>query len=484
MMQSFIVAVSLLGARADECSDVSVFDKVDCKFGSEDECHSNGCCWQPVDPNPDNTPWCYFKAADVKTCSLAGSPQEPFTSSEVLEVRKLFEANLDIQGSGMVVAAPDHNTGPGGDYYYAWMRDGALSMHALLQIATSVAEVEQKMDHWVDWVERSYQQIDPNGDIMTEPKFNIPDGTPFSGGWCRPQNDGPGLRAVTLMAYADKKPAIAGRAWELVKMQLDWVVANYTSNGCDLWEEVQSNDFFWNRFTMRKALLLGSKFAAEIGKDESRASSYSSTARTIESSLRDHIDDQGFVFESTNRKMDTAVIEAFNVGDMGDGLFSPLSKEAIMTLVGLTKLYCNEYDVNQQAAKAGTSGVLFGRYKGDSYDGGNPWVLLTASAATLLYRQAAAMAVGGNIEDSSAAQELSSLLGQKVSAQNLLGAGDAILNRMRAFLTNGLHMNEQIDRNSGLLTSAKDLTWNYANVLKAMQARGVASQSLVAFVSV
>ena len=27
-------------------------------------------------------------------------------------------------------------------------------------------------------------------------------------------------------------------------------------------------------------------------------------------------------------------------------------------------------------------------------------------------------------------------------------------------------MNEQIDRNTGGPTSAKDLTWNYANVLK------------------
>jgi hypothetical protein len=27
---------------------------------------------------------------------------------------KLFELNLDVQGTGQVVAAPDHNTGPGG----------------------------------------------------------------------------------------------------------------------------------------------------------------------------------------------------------------------------------------------------------------------------------------------------------------------------------------------------------------------------------
>lgn len=42
-------------------------------------------------------------------------------------MQALFEKNLNIQGSGMVVAAPDYNT-PGGSYYYHWARDGALSM--------------------------------------------------------------------------------------------------------------------------------------------------------------------------------------------------------------------------------------------------------------------------------------------------------------------------------------------------------------------
>jgi len=32
-----------------------------------------------------------------------------------------------------VVAAPDTST-PGGSYYYAWMRDGALSMRTYLEI--------------------------------------------------------------------------------------------------------------------------------------------------------------------------------------------------------------------------------------------------------------------------------------------------------------------------------------------------------------
>ena len=40
---------------------------------------------------------------------------------------------------------------------------------------------------------------DPNGiDVRVEPKFTIPDGNPYTGGWCRPQTDGPALRAMAL----------------------------------------------------------------------------------------------------------------------------------------------------------------------------------------------------------------------------------------------------------------------------------------------
>ncbi|CAJ1422462.1 unnamed protein product [Effrenium voratum] len=155
-----------------------------------------------------------------------------------------------------------------------------------------------------------------------------------------------------------------------------------------------------------------------------------------------------------NRQKDTAVIEAFNVGDMGDGYCGSLTKPVIVTLSGLSDLFCKSYAVNQKAAAAGIPGVLFGRYEGDSYDGGNPWVLLTASVATLLYRQAQEFPT--TLMGSEDKEMLKKLLGREVTVQNLVGAGDALLLLMKKYLTNGMHMNEQIDRNDGSLKSAKD----------------------------
>jgi glucoamylase len=416
----------------------------------------------------------------VKPCSLAFAPQLPFSQSDLQEVRTYFEANLDIQGSGMVVAAPDHNTGPGGDYYYAWMRDGALSMNAYMATAATFEDTEQKMDSWLAWVERGQNEPDPNGiDVRTEPKFEIPSGRPYSGGWCRPQNDGPGLRAITLMALAGNKPSIAERAWNIMKMDLDWVAANYTRVGCDLWEEVQSGDFFWDRFTMRKALMQGANFARKVGNDAERASRYAAAAQSITEALVTHVQSDGYVCESTNRCKDTAVIEAFNVGYMDDGVFGPLNKEVVATLSGLSELFCRSFQINSKAAKDGVPGVLFGRYEGDTYAGGNPWILLTASAANLLYRQAEALAKGAKIGND-ANQILMKVLGSRPTPTSLMGAGDAMLLLMKKYLNNGMHMNEQIDRNSGALLSAKDLTWNYANVLKAMKGRAVAEAAMAA----
>lgn len=465
-------------APSPQCQKISIDERMDCSHGDGD-CQQAGCCWQPLNPNPGNSPWCYYSDRKLKACTLFAPPQVPFSSKELDEVKQYFAANLDIQGSGMVVAAPDHHTGPGGDYYYAWMRDGALSMNAYMQTFEFSVDVEQKMDHWLSWVERSQNQLDPNDiDILAEPKFEIPSGKPYTGGWCRPQNDGPGLRAITLMALVDKKPSHGQRAWNQAKMDLDWVAANYTSGGCDLWEEVRSQDFFWNRFTMRAALMRGSIFAREVGKDEARAARYASVAKTITDALSDHVDPDGFVCESTNRCKDTASIEAFNVGYMDDDVFGPLQKSVVATLVGLSKTFCRSFQVNINAANKGVPGVLFGRYDGDNYAGGNPWILLTASAANLLYRQSEAIAKGGKLDTDSTTQ-LEQLLGNKVTPKSLLGAGDAILVLMKKYLTNGMHMNEQIDRNDGTLKSAKDLTWNYANILKAMKARTAAEDAIV-----
>jgi glucoamylase len=169
-------------------------------------------------------------------------------------MRKYFLANINIDGKGGVVASPDHNT-PGGSYYFHWMRDGALSMDALRTTTPAFADVSDTFAAYAGWVKRAQAASDPHGQTqLTEPKFNLPDGGVFTGAWCRPQNDGPGLRAKTLMGYAAAAPAQAAALWPLIRTDLDWAAGNSASATCDLWEEVRSEDFFWNRYSGRRAV--------------------------------------------------------------------------------------------------------------------------------------------------------------------------------------------------------------------------------------
>jgi glucoamylase len=281
-------------------------------------------------------------------------------------MRQFFEQNINIQGSGAVVASPDTNT-PGGSYYYHWERDGALSMQALLKTAGSVVDVKTQMDAYVQWVTKVQQESDPHGQsVLAEPKYMIPGGEVFPGAWCRPQNDGPGLRSHTLVDYANALDDVGldnTDLWPVIQIDLDWQAANWQDNGCDLWEEVQSNDFFWNRFTQRAALTIGSRFANKMG-DSARAKTYSDAAKAVGDTLNRHYAN-GYIFESDNRLKDAAVIAALNDGYLDDGFFSPAGQEAAGTVKTLNDVFCNAFTINQDDTAAGIPGILYGRYDGD-----------------------------------------------------------------------------------------------------------------------
>lgn len=129
------------------------------------------------------------------------------------------------------------------------------------------------------------------------------------------------------------------------------------------------------------------------------------------------------------------------------------------------------YQINKQDSSAGVPGVLYGRYQGDTYAGGNPWQLATAALASLFYRAAAhvlqhgapsaqALAVWKNaINSPSDLPTSASALAQVFAAQ-----GDGVLLRLRRHVQGkDWHLDEQIDRNTGFQLSAEDLTWSVSS---------------------
>jgi len=507
-----LVSLLLVSVAFGQSCNINNSQKIDCGYSgiTEQQCNSKGCCWVPAGQG-SSTPWCFYGSNYTTNVPLPPPPPAgaPFSNDELNTMFGFYRLNLDIQGMGGVVASPDTST-PGGSYYYHWERDGALSMGAL-QLITDYSYYNPLMQTYVQWVLNVQNEPDPNGiDVRTEPKYNLPYGDVYSGSWCRPQTDGPGLRAMALIKYANtlisqgQKSYVTQYLWTgnpnvhnggAIKFDLDWVVSGWPSNGCDLWEEVQSTDFFWNRMTMKAALFEGSTFAQSMG-DSSSASTYQSTAQSINQTLAAHWNGE-FVFESTNREEDSAVIMAFNEGYSNDGYFAPTDPEVTATINTFNTYFYFAYDINLNDSSAGVPGILYGRYQGDTYAGGNPWILTSASLAELFYRGATYTINENEVphKDTWADwQQIFSRLNHKHHdirklslmtplewARMIATTGDGVLDRIRYHVESyGFHLSEQLDKNTGVEVSATDLTWSYANVLKAMYYRNEMSQTVLA----
>jgi len=479
---------------ARECN-VQTDMKRDCGHSGtqQQDCEASGCCWQPATAANRfikflklNTPWCFHPAGEVDSCSKFNfvATSTGFTDDFYNKMYENFVNNINVDGVGAVVASRDTGT-PGGSYFFNWMRDAALSIKVFMEINDNdYNRVKDVMESYTNWVGKVQNQEDPNGnDVRIEPKFEIPSGKPYTGGWCRPQTDGPGLRANSLSQWgqilitAGQQSYASEHVLPLVKKDLDWVTQNWESDGCDLWEEVRSNDFFWGRSSFVFALNNAADFCDSIG--DSCGQNYRSVAGNITNAIRKHWTGN-FIYESENRDKDGSVIHA--IASFGKYLFKSSSNEAASTVNVYNKVFCEEYSINQQDNKNGVPGVLYGRYQNDSYAGGNPWPLLTAGLAELFYNAANEVydQVKSDPNFKLGAEHNKWLevlnLENGISAMDLvkghMNAGDAVMSRLWKYVKNDNgRVDEQIGKSSGVQVSAKGLTWSYANILHALHTR-------------
>ena len=50
-----------------------------------------------------------------------------------------------------------------------------------------------------------------------------------------------------VLNNAGQSSVAKSEVWPLVSFDMEWVLANWESEGCDLWEEVRSDNFYFNR---------------------------------------------------------------------------------------------------------------------------------------------------------------------------------------------------------------------------------------------
>ncbi len=426
-----------------------------------------------------------------------------FANSEWIEKQAKYSQDMILKNTsrpdtapGFVIAAPSR-VSP--NYYYHWVRDAALVMKSL-ELHLPEAQSESILKDYVQLV--LHHQSVPTLAGLGEVKFN-PNGTSFMGPWGRPQNDGPALRVIALTDLAfrllDKGEVdyvktylyqSALPAYTAIKRDLEYVGHHWIETDFDLWEEVRGHHFY-TRMAQRKALLLGATLAERLD-DSGAAIFYRFQADQIAEQLERHWNSGKNYIETTLDRstfegldykysnLDASVIlSALHTNDTGLS-FGVQDPRVQATFYALHQTYKEIYSINK-----GSDEVGIGRYPEDTYYNGNPWFLLTNGFAEYLFELVTHYRYTGQIEVTSINQDFMKKFAkidqgitiiQKNDANfesainKLLDQAHAYINKTKRHAGPDGQLDEQFDRNTGFMKSARDLTWSYSSFITMYEA--------------
>lgn len=436
---------------------------------------------------------------------------------------------------GVVVASPS-KISP--NYFYQWVRDAALTMKSLVEFIEDkdfedVAEIQKVIESYIEncfHIQRldnlSGKFDSPDKEGLGEPKF-LATNNAFEQKWGRPQADGPGLRALTIMKYLDlvkmystsiTNPFLQSpqRIYEeIIKPDLIFVLKNWKKDSFDLWEEICSIHFF-NSITQLRALEKGIEFAETFNDFsflEQLKSGFDELKNFIENESgfskpsSSHLIETPSLFESGQRSgLDIAVLlgaihsHDFS-GSSSDIPFNIDDGKVLNTLYSMAADMRYRYPVNHNNRIGFSTGVGLGRYPEDIYDGyatseGNPWFLATASASEIVYKLI--YKLNANQENLIIDQlnkdffeEFIDVVDQSSTITIIYGSetylslmdrlmrySDSFLQVVKDHVDHQGHMSEQFNKYTGFMQGARELTWSYSAVWSAIRWRERASQIL------
>ncbi|KAF2789577.1 carbohydrate-binding module family 20 protein [Melanomma pulvis-pyrius CBS 109.77] len=400
--------------------------------------------------------------------------------------------------AGIVVASPSRSDP---DYYSTWTRDSALTYKALIErFIAGDTSLQTRINEYVS--SQAYIQglSNPSGDPdsggLGDPRFNV-DRTTFTGGWARPQRDGPALRTTALSIYAnwlidhDGQTQALDTIWPIIEKDLAYTVRYWNQTGFDLWEETYGSSFF-TLSASHRALVEGTTLAKRLSQPcpgcESAAPQVLCFIQSFwTGSYIDTNINTNEANEAHTGKDASSILSSIHTFDPAakctDATFQPCSSRALANHKAVTDSFRSVYSINNGIDQG--RAVAVGRYSEDLYYGGNPWYLTTLAAAEQLYDAI----IQWSHQDSVIVTDLSlpffrdllpsiatgtyesgsSTYGSIISAVSTY-ADDFIAMVQKYTPPNG-GLAEQYDRNTGSPLSAVDLTWSYASFLTTSHRR-------------
>jgi glucoamylase len=391
---------------------------------------------------------------------------------------------------GAVVASPvPASYDPDPDYFFHWYRDSAIIIDALrllhaggdtggegprlfaefVRFNAALSRLDGRTlaaasGEWRSRVAADFTQfVRPDAElrrvhgeaVAAETRVNA-DGTLDISNWARPQNDGPALRALTVLRWMRGVPlddALLAACDTLVRDDLRFTMEHWRQPCYDIWEEERGLHYFTLRVGAQ-ALDEGSDWLDARG-ERAQAQSCRTESQAIRGALDGYwLADRGYyrsrvldTGEVSAKELDIAVILAALQASDDCAAHSVCDPRIHATLGVLDSVFEADYPINHRRPME--RGPALGRYRADRYYSGGAYYFSTLAAAELCYRAAR---VGGGRDA-------------------LLARGDRYLETVRAFTPENGDMSEQFDQRTGEQTSAKHLAWSYAAFISCAAAR-------------
>jgi glucoamylase len=371
---------------------------------------------------------------------------------------------------GMVVASPSRSKP---DYYFDWVRDTALTYRALIDYYELKKDprIKNMIFTWVD--AEAYRQNQPTFTGLGEPKYFI-DGSGYTGGWGRPQNDGPALRAIAMIKFARLMLAEGNQDYVLkklyhgvipadspIKKDLEYSAHHWREPSFELWEE-EMGMHFYTLLAQHTALQEGAKLARELG-DNAAADFYAMQSKLVGNMIKSEFMDSEIGIKATirrvngglgykNSNLDVAPLLALLHNSPYQKLVAFNAPSVKRYVEKLTTTFAELYNINKAFPELGVS---IGRYPEDRYDGyettkaGNPWFLSTIGLGEYY------------------------CLARTESKNNKF-----VMMIEKQFARVLFHsdrrggMSEQFNQQTGLMQGARELTWSHNAFMTAMMRCG------------
>ncbi|KAL4723319.1 hypothetical protein ACLX1H_009809 [Fusarium chlamydosporum] len=433
------------------------------------------------------------------------SSLDSFISSESSVAIQQLLCNIGSDGchaqgvaSGVVIASPDTEDP---DYFFTWTRDAALVYKYVIDrfINKYDAGLQNKIQQYIASQAKLQGVSNPSGSLsdgsgLGEAKFEV-DLSPFTGGWGRPQRDGPALRATAIITYANwlidngYTSTANTIAWPVIRNDLNYVAQYWNQTGFDLWEEVKGSSFFTTAAQYR-ALIEGAALAKKLGKSGDNYAAIAPQAlcflQTYWIPSGKYVDSNINVNDGRTGKDANSILASIHSFDPAlscdAATFQPCSDKALANHKSVTDSF-RSWNINKGIAQG--SAVAVGRYVEDVYYNGNPWYLATLAAAEQLYDALYVWKQKGSITVTDVSLSFFKDLVSGISTgtynsdsatfKSITAAvskyADGYESIVQKYVGDNGALAEQFDKNSGKPLSATDLTWSYAAFLSAADRR-------------